>query len=114
MLLTLTRCTYDTHEVLTKYSFKAGSYISAGVYCYTPFLTVPIDTAVTSEINTNNCTCVLLKVHIGVHPQIQLLNFLSPKNMHILWQDLLHLHIHLQSWLVGRFTFGLDISALVP
>ena len=35
------------------------------------------------EINTNNCTCVLLKVPIGVRPQIQLFHFLSPKNMHI-------------------------------
>ena len=45
---------------------------------------VPVNTAVTSEINTNNCACVLLKVPIGA----QVLQY-------TLLQDLLHSHLHI-------------------
>ena len=45
---------------------------------------VPINAAVTSEINANNCACVLLKVPIGA----QVLQ-------HTLLQDLLHSYIFL-------------------
>ena len=52
---------------------------------------VPINTAVTSEINTNNCACTLLKVPIGAQ----------------VLQDLLHFHLHIphlqsRGWLAAR------------
>ena len=62
----------------------------------TPVQYVPINTAVTSEINTNNCACVLLKVPIGAQVLQQ-----------TLLQDLLHSHLHIphlhsHGWLAAR------------
>ena len=63
------------------------------------YVHVLIDTAVTSEINTNNRTYVLLKVAIAWGS--------SPKHPHILLQDLLHFHLHIHhlhshGWLASR------------